>query len=254
MSYIIFDLDDTLLDADSKVTDYTLSVLSALRALGHKIVINTARSRFMNQSCFDTIRPDYAILCGGAGILDSTDNYIYRREIPKEKVKAIADELNSMGRSFSVQAEPYLYSSNKDFNRCDVIHFDPENFEYNFDAPKFIVKLEEGEAEYFAKKYDLDVVAYFGGPLYRFNHKEATKAKGNTALVKMLGGSESDIIAFGDDLGDVDMLKEAGIGVIMKNAKDELKSQFAFVTEYTNKEDGVARFLVNHFNLNENDL
>ena len=249
MNYIVFDLDQTLLNDKSEVTDYTLAVLSKLRALGHKIVINTARSRLLNQAYFEKIQPDFAILCGGAGILDKNGTYVYQKEIPKEKVKAIAEELSSLGRPFSIQADTYIYSNNPDFKRFDVIPFNPDSFDYSFNSPKLIVKLEAGEDLYFREKYDLDVVPYFNGPLYRFNHRDATKAKGNAALVKLLGGSIDDVIAFGDDVGDIDMLKEAGIGVIMKNATDSVKAQFKYITEYTNDEDGVARFLEKHFGL-----
>ncbi len=249
MSYIVFDLDQTLLNDKSEVTNYTLDVLSEVRARGHKIVINTARSRFFNQKYFDRIAPDYAILCGGAGILDKNGAYVYKKEIPKEKVKEIARELSSQGKLFSIQADPYIYSNNPTFTRFDVVMFNPDRFNYSFDSPKLIVKLEAGEDKYFKEKYDLDVVPYFDGPLYRFTHKDATKAKGNAALAELLGGSLHDIIAFGDDVGDVDMLKEAGIGVIMKNAGERVKSQFQHITEYTNDEDGVARFLAKHFGL-----
>ena len=42
MSYIIFDLDQTLLNDEEQVTDYTKSVLEALRERGHKIGIGRA--------------------------------------------------------------------------------------------------------------------------------------------------------------------------------------------------------------------
>ena len=42
---------------------------------------------------------------------------------------------------------------------------------------------------------------------------------------------------------------EAGVGVIMKNAKDHLKSEGLTVSEFANDEDGVARFLSNHLGL-----
>ena len=249
MNYIIFDLDQTLLNDKSEVTDYTKSVLERLRSMGNKIVINTARSRLMNQALFDRIEPDYAILCGGAGILDRDGNYIYKCEIPKEKVKELSLELANEGILFSVQGDPYIYSGDPNFNRFDVVHFEPKSFDYSFDAPKLLVTLGDRDSKYYAEKYDLDVVSYFGGPIYRFNHKDATKALGNSVLMNITGGSPADIIAFGDDEGDLDMLLEAGVGVIMKNAKDNVKSKVKYITDYTNDEDGVAKFLSEYFNL-----
>ena len=68
-------------------------------------------------------------------------------------------------------------------------------------------------------------------------------------LMEKLGGSLEDVIAFGDDLGDLEMLQQAGIGVLMINAKEEHHAKVAVMSEYSNNEDGVARFLVKHFGL-----
>ena len=46
------------------------------------------------------------------------------------------------------------------------------------------------------------------------------------------------------------MIQEAGVSVLMKNAKDELKEKVKNVSKYTNNEDGVARFLTEFFNIN----
>ncbi len=254
MSYIIFDLDDTLLPFNKDVSDYTKAVLGKLRSLGHKIVINTARSKFHAQHIIDSIRPDFSILCGGAGIIDKDGNYIYRCEVPKETVKALSDELISLGKSVSVQSDTYLYTNDESFVRFDVKLIDPKDFSFDFPAEKILLKLTQSESEYFATKYGLRSVSYFGGPSYRFSHMNATKALGNSALVKMFGDTEADIIAFGDDVGDVEMLLEAGVGVIMKNAKDDVKKLVSRISEYTCEEDGVAKFLVKHFGLDDSEF
>ena len=67
MAYIIFDMDDTLLNDRRRITPYTLQVLKKLQAMGHKLVINTARSKQFDQDYFDQLRPDYAILNGAGG-------------------------------------------------------------------------------------------------------------------------------------------------------------------------------------------
>jgi hydroxymethylpyrimidine pyrophosphatase-like HAD family hydrolase len=61
-----------------------------------------------------------------------------------------------------------------------------------------------------------------------------------------------EVIAFGDDVGDFEMISEAGVGVLMKNAKPSLieeagKYKNVTVSEYSNDEDGVARFIADYF-------
>ena len=73
-------------------------------------------------------------------------------------------------------------------------------------------------------------------------HKDATKAKAVIALAKYWGISQSEIVAFGDDLYDIDMLSYAGIGVAMENALDEVKAASNLVC-MTNDNDGIAEWL-----------
>lgn len=56
-----------------------------------------------------------------------------------------------------------------------------------------------------------------------------------------------DTMAFGDADNDVEMLNIVENGVGMKNAKCDLKTKK--VTQFTNNEDGVARFLEDMMNI-----
>lgn len=59
----------------------------------------------------------------------------------------------------------------------------------------------------------------------------------------------ADVIAFGDDSIDIEMLCESGLGVAMGNALSEVKAAADYVT-LSNDEDGVAealeRLICNH--------
>ncbi len=62
----------------------------------------------------------------------------------------------------------------------------------------------------------------------------------------------SDVLAFGDNNNDYEMLKNLGKGVLMKNANEFLKINLANneTTRFSNNEDGVAKFLIDFFELN----
>ena len=70
MRYIIFDLDDTLLNDKREISPYTLEILKKVQAMGHKLVYNTARSQEFSQKYFERLQPDYAIVNGGSLIID----------------------------------------------------------------------------------------------------------------------------------------------------------------------------------------
>ncbi|MFU1825112.1 HAD hydrolase family protein, partial [Enterococcus faecium] len=59
----------------------------------------------------------------------------------------------------------------------------------------------------------------------------------------------ADIIAFGDEHNDEEMLSYAGWGVAMNNATDKIKSVANDVTEKTNDHDGLADYLENYLDL-----
>lgn len=250
MAYIIFDLDDTLLNDHRQISPYTLKVLEKLRSMGHKIAPNTARSKLFAQEYLDILKPDYAILNGGALILEGEDRVLVRQAMDAETTKALIKDLLLQSEKIDVQTDDQLYSHMGRYTGQNARAIDFSRDAFDFPALKVVATVEdEARARELAKKYDLELTTYFGSTLRRFSKKGGTKVNANRLLMEKLGGSIGDIIAFGDDWGDLEMLREAGLGVLMKNAREEVHGQVARMSEYTNHEDGVARFLVKHFDL-----
>ena len=73
-------------------------------------------------------------------------------------------------------------------------------------------------------------------------HKGATKAKAIAELSRYWSISESEIVVFGDDVNDIDMLSSAGIGVAMGNAIDKVKAIADYICNDCDM-DGVARWI-----------
>jgi 5-amino-6-(5-phospho-D-ribitylamino)uracil phosphatase len=74
------------------------------------------------------------------------------------------------------------------------------------------------------------------------NPKGIHKAYGISKVCELLGLDMSQVIAMGDSLNDVTMIREAGLGVAMGNAQDEVKALADTVT-LTNEEHGVAHII-----------
>ena len=70
---IALDLDGTLLNDDSKISSYTMSILEKCKETGIKIVIATGRSREAAKEIIDLIKPDFSILNYGDFILDENN-------------------------------------------------------------------------------------------------------------------------------------------------------------------------------------
>ena len=72
------------------------------------------------------------------------------------------------------------------------------------------------------------------------NHKDAQKGIAVAHYAKTLGLSMKQVFGIGDNFNDVSMIRDAGIGVAMGNAPDEVKAIADFVTD-TNVNGGVAK-------------
>jgi len=90
---------------------------------------------------------------------------------------------------------------------------------------------------------DCDCIKFVNSDWYKFTKKEATKENAIKMFCKISGLALEDVIAFGDDLPDIGMLKLCGTGVAMGNALAEVKAA-ADVVIGTNDEDGIAAYLM----------
>lgn len=78
-------------------------------------------------------------------------------------------------------------------------------------------------------------------------HLEINAAGTNKALAirrlcQLKGIPLEQVIAFGDNYNDLEMLKTAGTGIVMGNAPEDIKEQFPYVTE-DNDHEGIAAAL-----------
>ncbi len=70
------------------------------------------------------------------------------------------------------------------------------------------------------------------------------KGFGIEKVAKYFGVKLEDCVAFGDAQNDKEMLQKVGVGVCMKNGADDVKSVSDYVTEFTNEESALGRFLL----------
>ncbi len=97
--------------------------------------------------------------------------------------------------------------------------------------------------------HEVEVNTWGGpNPMLEVVAKGIQKAHGLKRVINSLNVQQEDILAFGDEHNDVDMLKFAGWGVSMVNGTDQLKSVADDITEKPNSEDGMADYLTKYLN------
>lgn len=79
-----------------------------------------------------------------------------------------------------------------------------------------------------------------------------SKSTGVSFLARYFNIKREEILAFGDNLNDIEMLEYAGLGIAMGNAPCEVKQKADLVTE-SNDEEGIAAFLEKLFELDSGE-
>lgn len=72
-------------------------------------------------------------------------------------------------------------------------------------------------------------------------HPKVSKGVGVAAAANDLRINSREVMAIGDNFNDLEMLRFAGVGVVMGNADPELRKLPGFYTTVSNDEDGVAK-------------
>ena len=244
MKYFIFDLDDTLLNDRREVSDYTLKGIGILKDNNFLIVINTARSYKATKKIYDLINPDYCICNGGASIYDSKSNLICKRTISLNHTNEF---LNLIKKSndvidFSIQTLEYLYTNNQEYvSRNNQATYNDFHDSLNEEAVKVLIASNDYEKwKKLALKYGYQTERYFNGIWFRIS--PSNKYKGNLDLYKLLNDENPIDYVFGDDRGDLEMIKNAFCGVLMNNSQfinDEYN-----ISKFSNEEDGVIKYML----------
>jgi Cof subfamily protein (haloacid dehalogenase superfamily) len=191
----------------------------------------------------------YFICYNGAEIFNK-GKLVYKKYLEAERVKNIIEWIYERypGTNISVEIDNRLYTN---FDICimegwhsDYSQVDFNTFEYR-DSAKILVdlsKIEDKESIAGALPEESVLVVTDKGTLGQIMHKSVSKLNGIKYLTELFECSLEDIIAFGDDYNDIEMISGCGIGVAMGNAEQQVKETADLVTA-TNDEDGVAKVL-----------
>ncbi len=244
---VILDLDGTLLRSDKTVSERTLAVLEECKKKGMVIVVATARFWFKAELFLNIIRPDYALLADGTMIFHDGE-LIHGFPMDSATSENIIKEIMSMedGRDFVVGAGKVLFCSAKGVDEPWRQTYD---FSKGFHKPSYkiaSVMNSYEEAKKFADKFSCRLYSYRGEDLYAFTHKESGKYQAVCALGELLNIELQDMIAFGDDENDYEVLKHCGKGIAVANAIPMIKEIADEITG-SNDGDGVAIYLEKFF-------
>jgi Cof subfamily protein (haloacid dehalogenase superfamily) len=246
---IVMDLDGTLLNDEKNISDYNLSILEKCRNKGIKIVIATARSEKSAERCIKLLKPDFMVLNGGALVINCNGKIIYQKFISIKTSDEIINECIKYGNIgyITIETENGYYVNYKETAwHTDYMH----GIYYDFIKPlsqkayKITVEIHNNKIakEIDEKHSEINMVKFSDINSFGIYHCEARKILAIKAIVKKENIGIEKIIAFGDDFNDIEMLKERGIGIAMKNGVDEIKEIAKYICK-SNNENGVGKWI-----------
>ena len=99
------------------------------------------------------------------------------------------------------------------------------------------------------KKLKDKVYYTFSRPVYLEVHSpKVSKANALSFLINKYNIKNEEVMAFGDNNNDIEMLEMAGISVAGENAENVVKEKAKYITK-SNIENGVGYFINEYFNL-----
>lgn len=263
---IAIDLDGTTLNNQSQLSPATIMTLRQLAANGHIISIVTGRPYRISGQFYDQIglKTPMVNFNGALTHIPHAEwQFEYQRSVDRDIALDLLDNRQKLGiHTMTAENKLHLWANQashvmKDFfptslTENEVLNHhnltsDPTALTLQYQPDQKQTLIDRIEANY---GNDVDIRVW-GGPhsILEVVSKGVHKDQGIEYIAKEYHIDRSNIIAFGDEDNDTEMIKYAGRGVAMNNAIDSIKSVADDVTEFDNDSDGLARYLQKYFNI-----
>lgn len=255
---IVMDVDGTLTNNEKKITKKTKETLIKAQELGIILILASGRPTTGLNGLAKELEMDkyqgLLVSYNGSQVVDcATSEVLFNQPLTVKEVKTILNHIKKLDITPMIDDGKHIYVEN----------IDGFKVEYESKGGNFILKqvddleafvdfktnkiLTSGDPEYLKEIFDEmknpfidELNCMFTAPFYvEYTAKGIDKANALDTILKPLGYTKDQIIAFGDGQNDASMVAYAGIGVAMENAVDELKEIADFIT-LSNEEDGIA--------------
>ena len=245
---LLFDLDETLFTKERSIPTEMLSLINQLRAAGLKIGLATGREfAFLNQFVLPLFAPDdLHITSGGAELINGQGEIIFSRHLSSDLVHTLYDSLLPTHiRIIFGQREKMFTTHPKDLDPkfqaldlvVDLAHTDILDWstglitiaDFSPPAEKILQHLLSDPAfanQILIKKQFHRVHHANIFHQYYYNFTPTGVNKGTTAEVWAEHNhlNLNQVISFGDNANDIEVLQKVGWGVAMHHGTPEAKA------------------------------
>ncbi len=246
---IFFDIDGTLRDFTEKgIRPGTYKAISLAKSHGIHCWIATGRHllEIQEENLLDQLTFDGYILLNGSLCLDGRFSTLYENPIPASQIQAMLALKQEMGFPLIFMEKDAMY----------VSHITPQlekiQAQIGTAVPPVEPHMERGLArpvyqmvpytdglsqDFLAARLPLcDITLWHDGGAFDITPKGGSKQLGIQKVVEHFGYSPEEIAAIGDGYNDIPMIRYAGTGIAMGNARDPVKEVADFVTDPIEKD------------------
>ena len=273
---IIMDIDGTLVNDEKVITPLTKETLLKAQDKGVRLVLASGRPTsglLKLAEELDMENHHGLFVCfNGSKVVDcQSHETLYNHAISVEDSKAILEHLKNFKARPMFDKDEYMYV-NDVFDNTITYKGKPFNvMQYESRGNNYIL-CEKRDLAAFVD-FEINKILTFGDPDYlqahykemmepfkdrlncmftsdfyfEFTAKGIDKAKALDSVLKPMGYTQDEMIAFGDGHNDIEMLDVVGYPIVMENGSDEVKQHACYVCDDVEKE-GILKGL-KHFNL-----
>ncbi len=264
---IAIDLDGTLLDDKKNIPEENIGLLRELIDREYEIVIATGRRYWEAKKIIKAINRPIVILANNGNIVRDLkdDKILIKKYLDPEDFKKVIEESRKRGLCPLLLVDEYedgidvvvemgsacefhaTYLS-KAQDRCKKVEDYLKMEDVNILSVVYAGNRKdmEGLYDYITERYPKIFKAHLmeniriAEALLEIMNPLGDKWLSLLDYAKEKGIKREEIIAIGDDNNDIEMVKNAGLGIAMKNGSQLVKEVADIVTERDNNEAGVA--------------
>lgn len=259
MRLVVSDLDGTLLNEKSEISDRTRLVIRKLIESGVDFAIATGRGIGTVRAFKERIGHDIYLICNnGANIYDKEEETIFEKVITEDVTEKLIKYFREKKVTYNGFYKKNLFIDEGSEESILTIEtgFNLVRLKNAKEFP-FMTKMIVKDDPEIIKELCYDMRSKFSGYVditisqprcLDIVDKDCSKGKGIKLISEKLNIPLESIMAFGDGENDFDMLKVVGHPVVMENGLDIIKEKIENKAG-KNIENGVAEYLEKYFNL-----
>lgn len=261
---IASDLDETLLDIHSHVSEKNRNYIQKSHVLGVKFIPATGRGFSSIQGTLEELglldkANEYTLSFNGSVLTENHGNRILSmKTMPFTLIQELFERAAAYHVCIHIYTlkELYIFRETPEelayiTKKMPVISSEATSINFLKDTPIIKILFQNTDRSYLQNiEKDLPTalteqveISYSANRYLEFNLAQVSKGQALLDLADRLQVQPEEIIAIGDNMNDFSMIKAAGLGVAVANAVPELKEIADYICHSTHQQDALAEVI-----------